>query len=131
MILLLGCVLLCAAVSFGQTTDKKEQRKNLTVREWKTPVKGSRHLDHVTKYDAKGRKVEEVEYSQSGSLKARCTYEYDEHDRVSREVIYDENNKASRVRKFEYNADGTRKRQLTYSAKGSLISVKEFEYIRK
>ena len=124
-------MLFFVAVSYGQSSDKKELRKNLTVREWKTPVKGIRHLDHVTKYDAKGRKVEEIEYNQSGNQKARCTYEYDDNDRVSREIIYDENNKASRIRKFEYNADGTKKRQLNYSAKGNLISVKEFEYIRK
>ena len=130
-ILLIFCAVLSVAVTFGQSSDKKESRKNLTVKEWKTPVKGTRHLDHITKYDAKGRKVEEIEYTQSGNQKARCTYEYDENDRVSREVVYDENNKAYRIRKFEYNADGTKKRQLNYSAKGNLVSVKEFEYIRK
>ena len=71
IILLISCALFCVAVSYGQSGDKKESRKNLTVKEWKTPVKGTRHLDHVTKYDAKGRKVEEIEYNQSGSQKAR------------------------------------------------------------
>ena len=129
-LLFLSCMLLCAFVSFGQNTDKREQRKTLTVKSWKTPVKGTRYLDHLTRYDAQGRKVEEIEYNASG-MKARCVYEYDENGRVVREVIYDENNKASRVHKIEYNPDGTKKRQLNYSAKGNLLSTRTYEYIRK
>ena len=129
IILLLSCVLLCAAVSYGQDSEKKESRKNTTVKTWKTPAKGTKYLDHVTKYDAKGRKSEEIEYSTSG-MKARVTYEYDANDRVVREVVYDEHNKPYRIHKIEYNADGTKKRQLNYNTKGNLISVREYEYIR-
>lgn len=122
--------MVCFLFAAGQDS-KRESRKNLTIKEWKTPARGgARHLDHVTRYDANGRKVEEIEYSQSG-LKARCTYEYDESGRKTREVLYDENNKAYRIRKFEYNPDGTKKRQLNYTAKGVLVSIKEFEYITK
>ena len=130
IILLIICTILCTSVTFGQSSDKKESRKNLTVKTWKTPVKGTKYLDHVTKYDAKGRKVEEIEYTGS-AMKARCTYEYDENDRVVREVVYDEHNKAYRIHKIEYNADGTKKRQLNYNAKGNLLSIREYEYIRK
>jgi uncharacterized protein YkuJ len=130
IILLVICTILCTAVSFGQGSDKKESRKNLTVKTWKTPVKGTKYLDHVTKYDANGRKVEEIEYTGS-AMKARCTYEYDANGRVVREVVYDEHNKAYRIHKIEYNADGTKKRQLNYNAKGNLLSVREYEYIRK
>lgn len=130
IVILLSCALLCVAVSFGQTKNKKELRKNTTVKVWKTPVKGTRYLDEVTKYDAKGRKVEEIEYTSVG-MRARCTYEYDDKDRVVREVVYDNKNKPYRIHKIEYNADGTKKRQLNYNAKGNLLSVKEYEYIRK
>ncbi len=129
IILLLSCILLCVTVTFAQSTDKKEQRKNLTVKTWKTPVKGTKYLDHVTKYDANGRKVEEIEYT-GAAMKARCTYEYDANGRVVREVVYDERNKPYRIHKIEYNADGTKKRQLNYNAKGNLLSVREYEYIR-
>ena len=129
IILLLSCVLLCVAVSYGQDSEKKELRKNTTVKTWKTPTKGTKYLDHVTKYDAKGRKSEEIEYNGSG-MKARVTYEYDANDRVVREVVYDEHNKPYRVHKIEYNADGTKKRQLNYNTKGNLLSVREYEYIR-
>jgi len=131
IIIFLACLLMCAAVSYGQDTDKKEQRKNTTVNTWKTPVKGTKYLDHVVKYDAKGRKVEEIEYSANSSMKGRVTYEYDANDRVVREVVYDEHNKPWRIHKIEYNADGTKKRQLNYSAKGNLLSVREYEYVRK
>ena len=128
IIVLIVCALLCATVSFGQDSDKKERRKNLTVKTWKTPVKGTKYLDHVTKYDAKGRKSEEIEYNGSG-MRTRVTYEYDANDRVVREVVYDEHNKAYRIHKIEYNADGTKKRQLNYNTKGNLLSVREYEYI--
>lgn len=130
IIILLSCALLCVTVSFGQSKDKKELRKNSTTKVWKTPVKGTRYLDAVVKYDAKGRKIEEIEYTATG-MKARCTYEYDDKDRVVREVVYDDRNKPYRIHKIEYNADGTKKRQLNYNAKGQLLSVKEYEYIRK
>ena len=130
IIILLSCVLLCVTVSFGQSKDKKELRKNSTTKVWKTPVKGTRYLDEVIKYDAKGRKIEEIEYTATG-MRARCTYEYDDNDRVVREVVYDDHNKPYRIHKIEYNADGTKKRQLNYNATGQLLSVKEYEYIRK
>lgn len=130
IILLICCALLCVAVSHGQNIDKKELRKNTTVKTWKTPVKGTKYLDHVTKYDANGRKTEEMEYNTSG-MTARITYEYDANDRVVREVVYDAHNKAYRIHKIEYNSDGTKKRQLNYNAKGNLLSVREYEYIRK
>lgn len=130
IVLILSCLLLCVTVSFGQTTKKKELRKNSTTKVWKTPVKGTRYLDEVIRYDAKGRKIEEIEYTAMG-MKARWTYEYDEDGRMVREVVYDDRNKPFRIHKIEYNADGTKKRQLNYNAKGQLLSVKEYEYIRK
>ena len=92
-------------------------------------MKGTKYLDHVTKYDAKGRKQEEMEYNASG-LQTRVTYEYDANDRVVREVVYDDHNKPYRIHKIEYNADGTKKRQLNYNPKGVLLSVREYEYIK-
>ena len=130
IILLICCALFCVSVSYGQSGDKKESRKNLTVKTWKTPVKGTKYLDHVVKYDAKGRNTEEIEYN-SSSMTARITYEYDANDRVVREVVYDAHNKPFRIHKIEYNADGTKKRQLNYNAKGNLLSMREYEYIRK
>ena len=67
MVLLLLCV-----GAFAQTS-KQEARKNLTVKEWNCgdAGKGPRFLDHVTKYDAKGRKIEDIEYTSSNTMKAR------------------------------------------------------------
>ncbi len=132
--LLLLCSLL--ALSFGvasaQASSKQESRKNLTIKEWKrgNAGKGTRYLDHVTKYDANGRKIEEIEYNSSGQMIDRCTYTYNENGKVKQEVVYDERNKPVRIRKFEYNSDGTKHKQYNYSPDGKLLSVKEFEYIR-
>ena len=115
----------------AQSTSKKDSKKNLTVKEWKrgNAGKGTRYLDHVTIYDAQGRKVEEIEYNSSGHQTNRCTYTYNENGKVKQEVVYDERNKPVRIRKFEYNSDGTKHKQYNYSPDGKLISVKEFEYI--
>ncbi|MBQ6071913.1 MAG: hypothetical protein IKQ75_08775 [Bacteroidales bacterium] len=130
MLIIMVLLLLCVG-AFAQTS-KQEARKNLTVKEWNRgdAGKGPRFLDHVTKYDAKGRKIEDVEYTSSNTMKARCTYEYGDNGKVSREVVYNEHNKPVRIRKFEYNADGTKKKQYNYAPNGKLQSVKEFEYIR-
>lgn len=124
-------IILITGTCWAQST-KQESRKNLTVKEWNRgdAGKGARYLDHVTKYDANGRKIEDIEYSSSNLMKARCTYEYDSNGKVSREVVYNEKNKPVRIRKFEYNSDGTKKKQYNYAPNGKLQSVKEFEYIR-
>lgn len=129
IVLLLACAM--GTACFAQSA-KQESRKNLVVKEWNRGDggKGVRFLDHVTKYNADGRKSEDIEYTSSGVMKARCTYEYDANGKVSREVVYNEHNKAVRIRKFEYNTDGTKKKQYNYAPNGKLQSVKEFEYVR-
>lgn len=130
-LLILVCLVGGIAFGFAQSA-KQDTRKNLTVKEWKRgdAGKGPRYLDHVTKYDAQGRKIEDIEYNSSNVMKARVTYEYGTNGKVSREVVYNEKNKPVRIRKFEYNADGTKKKQYNYAPNGKLQSVKEFEYIR-
>ncbi len=127
-------VLLCASSLYAQispeTLAKRAKRKNLTVKEWNTDSKTkTRWLDHVTTYDAEGRKVEEIEYATYGQ-RERVTIEYDETTgKVSKEVIYDDRDKPVRIRKYEYNEDGTKKKQYNYLPNGKLYSVKVFEYL--
>ncbi|MBR4135590.1 MAG: hypothetical protein IKU03_04170 [Bacteroidales bacterium] len=131
-LLIIVCLLTLSLGVASAQSSKQENRKNLTVKEWKrgNAGKGARYLDHVTKYDAQGRKIEEIEYNSSSKMVSRCTYTYNENGKVKQEVVYDERNKAIRIRKFEYNSDGTKHKQYNYSPDGKLISVKEFEYIR-
>ena len=112
-----------------ETLAKRAKRKNLTVKEWNTDAsKKSRWLDHLTVYDEKGRKIEEVEYNQFGQVE-RVTCEYDPvTDKVIKEVIYNDRNKPERIRKYEYNDDGTKHKQYNYLPNGKLYSVKIFEY---
>ncbi|MBQ5914748.1 MAG: hypothetical protein IIW90_06630, partial [Alistipes sp.] len=109
---------------------KRAKRKNLTVKEWNTDAsKKSRWLDHITVYDEKGRKIEEIEYNQFGQIR-RETCEYDPvTDMVIKEVIYNDRNKPERIRKYEYNDDGTKHKQYNYLPNGKLYSIKIFEYV--
>lgn len=132
-ILSISAMLLCSICIMAQvspeTLAKRAKRKNLTVKEWNTDAKSkTRWLDHYTKYDSEGRKVEEIEYATYGQ-KERVTIEYDETGRVTKEVVYDDRNKPVRIRKYEYNADGTKFKQYNYLPNGKLFSVKVFEYI--
>ena len=129
IILILSTILVSTSFLAGQTTDKREKRKNLTVKEWNTnAATKTRYLDHVTKYNAEGSKIEEIEYANYGQ-KSRVTFEYNENGKCVKETEYDSRNKPVRIRKFEYYPDGSKKKQYNYSPSGKLETTKEFEYI--
>ena len=111
-----------------ETLAKRAKRKNMTLKEWNTDAASrTKWLDHLTVYDAEGRKVEEIEYAVYGQV-WRVVTEYDEQGLVSREVEYDSRNKPVRIRKYEYNENGTKRKQYNYLPNGKLYSVKVFEY---
>lgn len=117
------------SVSALQAQDQKINKKNLVIKEWKTDVKSNaRILDHVTTYNADGKKVEEIEYNSDGQ-KWRKRYEYDAAGKVVREMVYNERNKLDHIKKYEYNEFGRKKTQYTYNPKGKLTAVKQFEYL--
>ena len=112
-----------------ETLAKRAKRKNMTLKEWNTDAASrTKWLDHLTVYDAEGRKVEEIEYAVYGQV-WRVVTEYDEQGQVSREVEYDGKNRPVRIRKYEYNDNGTKHKQYNYLPNGKLYSVKVFEYI--
>ncbi len=128
--LILSIILVSTSFLAGQTTtDKREKKKNLTVKEWNTSAATkTRYLDHVTKFDSNGFKIEEIEYANYGQ-KTRTTFEYNEAGKCIKQTEYDSRNKPVRIRKFEYYPDGSKKKQYNYLPSGKLESSKEFEYI--
>ena len=111
-----------------ETLAKRAKRKNMTLKEWNTDAASrTKWLDHLTVYDAEGRKVAEIEYAVYGQV-WRVVTEYDEQGQVSREVEYDGKNRPVRIRKYEYNDNGTKHKQYNYLPNGKLYSVKVFEY---
>lgn len=106
----------------------REQKKNLVVKEWNTNAKGARTLDHVTTYNADGRKIEEIEYDSYGKQRWRKRFEWGGNDRQARELVYDERNHLVNFKKFDYNELGKKKAQYTYDAKGRLLTTKIYEY---
>ena len=118
-----------AAQLSPETIAKRENRKNLVVKEWNTdPATKMRRLDRMTIYDDQGRKIEEVEYATYGQ-RMRSTYEYYPGGKIRQEVEYDDRNKPVRIRKYEYNEDGTKRQQYNYLPNGKLHVIKNFEYI--
>lgn len=130
ILLILSIALVSMSFLMGQTTtDKREKKKNLTIKEWNTSAATkTRYLDHVTKFDANGFKIEEIEYANYGQ-KTRTTFEYNEAGKCIKQTEYDSRNKPVRIRKFEYYPDGSKKKQYNYSPSGKLETTKEFEYI--
>lgn len=111
--------------------EKREKRKNMTIREFNTDSKGkNRWMDHVTVYNDKGLKIEEIEYATYG-MRQRITAEFDNNERCVKEVVYNDKNKVERIRKYEYNADGTKKTQYNYLPNGRLYSTKQYQYNTK
>ena len=132
-IALVSLLALSAIDAFAQidslTAAKREARRNLTVKEWNTDNRTkTRWLDHQTTYDAEGRKVEEIEYTQYGQ-KWRETYEYGENDKIVKEVVYNEKDKPYLIRRYEYNSQNKKARQYNYAPSGKLLTVKVFEYV--
>lgn len=109
---------------------KREQRKNLTVKEWNTDSKTkTRWLDRLKVYDDQGRCIEEIEYATYGQ-KWRVTSKYDDMTgKVIEEVEYNDRNRVVRIKKYEWNEDGTKAKQYNYLPNGKLYSVKVYEYI--
>jgi len=123
------CLLLLIPTTVSAQETQKINKKNLVVKEWKTDAKTNKKiLDHVTTYNPDGKKIEEIEYGESGQ-KWRKRYEYDENGKMSREMVYDEKNALVNYKKFEYNEFGKKKTQYTYDSKGKMTSIKVFEYI--
>lgn len=128
-IFLFGAVSMALAQTSPESiNDKRERHKNMTIREYNTDAKGkNRWMDHVTVYNAKGLKIEEIEYSTYG-MHERVLFEYDANERCIKEVVFDDTKKVSRIRKYEYNADGTKKTQYNYLPNGRLYSTKQYQY---
>ena len=125
--LILIALLVFSTALFAQS--KTSSGKTVTVKEWKTSAKtGTRYMDEMTKYNAKGQKIEQIEYANYGQ-KSRTTYEYDAKGNCVKHVLYDSKNKVVRIRKFEYYDDGSKKKQYNYDPDGKLVSTREFEYI--
>ncbi|MBE6252277.1 MAG: hypothetical protein E7109_01990 [Bacteroidales bacterium] len=127
LILLASALLLVPAA--GAQEAAKVNKKNLVIKEWNTDPKGNNKvLDHVTTFNADGRKIEEIEYNSDGQ-KWRKRFEYGADGKVSKELVYDNRNRLQTYKKFEFNEFGRKKIQYTYNAKGKLISIKQYEYI--
>lgn len=121
-------VTVLAQISPESLYEKHERKKGLTIREYNSDAKGkNRWMDHVTVYNAKGYKVEEIEYATYG-MRERTVFEYDANDVCVKEIVYDDHNKVSRIRKYVHNADGTRKTQFNYLPNGRLYSTKVYQY---
>lgn len=127
LILLASALLLVPAA--GAQEAAKMNKKNLVIKEWNTDPKGNNKvLDHITTFNADGRKIEEIEYNSDGQ-KWRKRFEYGVDGKVSKELVYDHRNRLQTYKKFEFNEFGRKKIQYTYNAKGKLISIKQYEYI--
>lgn len=122
---------LAAQLSPDNLNEKRERHKNMTIREFNTDAKGkNRWMDHVTVYNDRGLKIEEIEYATYG-MRQRITAEYDNADRCVKEVVYNDRNRVERIRKYEYNADATKKTQYNYLPNGKLYSTKQYQYTTK
>lgn len=111
--------------------ERREQRRNLVVKEVNTDAKGKRQwMDHYTVWDENGLKLEEIEYAVYGQ-RERITFEYNEEGLCIRENVYNDKNKLYRIRKYEYHENGRKKIQYNYNPDGKLYSTKLFEYSYK
>jgi len=129
ILFLASMVLVSAASVSAQNQDAKSMnKKNLVVKEWNTKAKSNQKvLDHITRYNSQGQKVEEIEYN-SNKQKWRKRYERGSNGKIVKELTYNDANNLVSIKKFEYNEFDKKKVQYTYDAKGRLLTIKTFEY---
>ena len=126
--LLLFALLLAAFLPMA-AQNPNPAKKNLVVKEWNTDARGAgKRLDHITTYNADGKKIEEIEYTATGQ-KWRKRYEYN-GTRCIKELVYNERNRLVTIKKYEYDNLGRKKTQYNYDAKGTLLTIKTFEYLK-
>lgn len=128
--IILSILALFVMASFsGVYSQKKIDGKLLKeVKEW-TITGSKKKLDHITKYNEQGKKVEEIEYNSVGDQKSRVTYKYNESNKCIEEQHFDEFDKLEKTIQFEYNDHGKKSLQRTILPNGKLKNTKEFEYI--
>ena len=108
---------------------KNLNKRNLVVKEWNTDVASNvRTLDHITTFNAEGKKIEEIEYNSEGQ-KWRERYEYNAKGVKIRELVYNGRNRLLYVKKYKYNEYGKKEMTYTYNSQGKLIAIKYYEYL--
>lgn len=130
LIKVIASFIVMLSVSVPSFAQKKtlDGKKIKEVKEWK--IEGSkRYLVELSKFDANGKKTEEIKYNSDGSQKERVTFEYNAEGKCVTEVKYDQYNKLDKKVVTEYNAQGKRVKESLYNASGKLKSTKEIEYI--
>jgi len=129
LLTLLALAFTLAVPVAAQNANAQIDKKNLVIKEWNTdPRSGKKVLDHVTTYNADGKKIEEIEYNSDGQ-KWRKRFEYGPDGKCVKEMVYNERNRLDTVKKYEYNEFGRKKTQYNYNAKGKLLTIKVFEYL--
>ena len=94
-----------AAPALAQNTTQKINKKNLVIKEWNTePRSGKKVLDHVTTFDADGKKIEEIEYGSEGQ-KWRKRFEYGADGKCVKEMVYNDRNKLETVQRVRPQED--------------------------
>lgn len=121
-------IILLSLCGMSLPAQEKATKSNLTIKEWNIDAgTNQKVLDHLTIYNASGKKVEEAEYDRK-SQKWRKKYEYSPDGNLSRVLVYDSSNKLDNIRKFEFNELGRKKTEYVYDAKGKLKRCKVYEY---
>lgn len=118
-----------AAQPFTVQNTGPGNKSNLSVKEWNVDLATNQKvLDHLTVYNAEGKKVEECEYDSKG-LKWKKKFEYGPDGKVARILIYNSAEKLDNIRKFDFDDSGRKKTEYIYDAKGKLKKYKIYEYI--
>ena len=129
--ILLTLIMLSGLSCFAQISKKQAIEHNIkSVAEWETNLKSRKSKpiqESFTKYDKKGHLLEIIERDNNGIITLHETYEYNDVGKKITEIQYEPTGSVKKRHVYKY-VNGLRTERLTYDKRNNLIAKKKYIY---
>lgn len=122
------CFLVLMLQPFHSVAQEKKRPAVRRITEFQTNAKGIEVPAAYQVFSPQGWLLEEAEFDETGKLKSRVTYEYNDQGLKTRETTHAADGKITEQRIYEYDAYGNRLRRTVMDGTGRIKSVKRMEY---
>lgn len=130
-LLLFVILILCGNLAV-QAQSKKDIKSNKVKSVTEVIVKGDKtYNDAFQSFNKNGNTLEEINYDNTGKIKERITYKYNNSNKKSEQITYDSSGKQKERETYKYNADDEKVEENLYNGNNILISKSVFSFNNK